>query len=62
MGKLADRLLGLVAPKARVAAGCSVTSWCQDCPAPRSYLGQKVTRVCCLNEGCSTSYGSCGGC
>lgn len=45
MGKLADRLLGLVAPKATAAAGCSVTTWCQECPAPRIYLSQKVTRV-----------------
>ncbi|WP_433063985.1 hypothetical protein [Dactylosporangium sp. CS-033363] len=60
MRKIADRLLALIVPAAPVAAGCSTSTWCTECPAPRKYLDIKHTRTCCLNEGCTTTSTSCG--
>ncbi|GAA1964757.1 hypothetical protein [Catenulispora subtropica] len=62
MGRIADWLLARIVPTTEAAAGCSTTRVCQDCPYPRAYLGQLKTTTCCLNEGCSTSYSSCGSC
>ncbi|MEH1166998.1 hypothetical protein V6V47_16590 [Micromonospora sp. CPCC 205539] len=59
MRGIADRLLALIVPAAPVAAGCSTSTYCADCPAPRQNYGRKATRTCCLNEGCTTSYSAC---
>ncbi|WP_433534468.1 hypothetical protein ACQPZK_20045 [Micromonospora sp. CA-249363] len=59
MRGLADRLLALIVPAAPVAAACSTSTYCADCPAPRQAYGRKATRTCCQNEGCTTSYSAC---
>lgn len=47
MTRLIDRMLARVAQKETVDAGCSRYEYCKN--------GIKYLRMCCLNEGCSTS-------
>ena len=55
IGKLADRLLGLVAPNATVAALGSSDCWNERCFCSNHVL---TIRTCCLN----INHIICGGC
>lgn len=60
MFRLIDRVVSRLVPQATAAAGCSTVTYCGGCGVTGKM--RVIVRTCCLNEGCTYSYGVCGGC
>lgn len=59
MFSILDRVLARFVPTATASAACTKSRYCSDCGQNKF---RWVTRTCCLNEGCTYAYATCGRC